>query len=281
MQPETKYDVIKLPTNEIFLDNSFNCRGPILAHDCVDLSHNIRERGLDQPIVVQPYDKMAGKKWRIVNGHRRFTAMKMLSWLEIPCFVRPDFDEQTARIQNLTENLHRSDLNITQEARSLKWFFDLGLSDQMIAIMLGMYPAWAYARRVLLDLPEDIQAAAATGLLTQEQIKHLSKMKNKDDQYAFVRAVKDRRAKGEKFKIVNNIRSKEEAFRAKERKKAEIEQVVEMLMDVWPDGNLTTRFGAWCSGHIDTFTFMTDIQRAAADDGRSFTIPSEIREGIK
>lgn len=273
------YEVHELPMSEVYCDNAFNCRGVIVPADCVDLAHSIRERGLDQPIMVQPYDKIPGKRYRIINGHRRFTACKILERQFIQAFIRTDFTEETARTQNLIENLHRKDLNIKQEADSLKWYFDSGFQDKMIATVLGMSQTWVTARKELLRLPDDIQAAAASGILTQEQIRLAAKMKTKEEQYEYVRKIKDMRAKGERFRIVSNLKSKEETFRARERKKAEIEQMVEMLMDTWPEGTLASRFGAWCAGNIDTLTFMFDVQKAAADEDKSFIIPAEIREG--
>ncbi len=51
------------------------------------LMANIRERGLLQPIVVAP---LAGGRYRIVVGHRRYLACRALGWKAIPAIVRSE-----------------------------------------------------------------------------------------------------------------------------------------------------------------------------------------------
>lgn len=277
---DAKYNVEQIPTEEIYHDDSFNCRGFIAPHSCIELSKSINERGLDQPILVQPYDKIPGKKYRIVAGHRRYVAMQILKWTHIPCFIKYNLSEREARTQNLVENIHRQDLNILQEAKSLEWFFAAGIKRSDVAMYLNMSTTWVEAREALLRLPEDIQQYAAAGFMTQNQIKEAARFKNTDEMYEFIRKIKDAKARGEKFKVIKKITNKKETFSARERKKDEIEQVIAMMMEVWEDGNLCTRFGAWCAGNINTIDLMNDIQRAASEDGLIFQIPIEITQGL-
>src|SRR4051812_9291295 len=79
IDPDRIYD---LPLTEIYADEDFNCRGIIDPTSVVELAHDIKQKekelgegkGLISPIIVQPWLKKAGKKWRIVAGYRRFKA---------------------------------------------------------------------------------------------------------------------------------------------------------------------------------------------------------------
>ena len=63
-----------IPMSDIYCDNDFNCRGYIPPHDVITLAKSILANKLQQPIVIQPWDQIPGKLWRIVSGHRRYTA---------------------------------------------------------------------------------------------------------------------------------------------------------------------------------------------------------------
>jgi ParB/RepB/Spo0J family partition protein len=270
--------VQQIPLAEIYCDEHFNCRGSIAPIDVVDLARSISDNGLQQPIVVQPWENQPGKRYRIVSGHRRYTACNVLGHQSIPAIVKTDLNELMARKLNLEENLKRANLNILQEATALKPFSEAGWSPDMMSSQFGMSRGWVQARMRLLKLPEEIQKEAAAGFLTQEHITQLSQIKDKTKQFEAVQRIKHSKNLGEKKKI-DVAPKKINPLRKKKREPHEIFQLQELFMDaVGPD--FWSRCMAWCAGEISTLDLMKDFKDYAAKQGKNWSIPREIMDSV-
>ncbi len=285
---DTGYQVYSIPLDDIFLDESFNCRGSIAPIDVLDLARDIKDRKLDTPITVQPYDGVPGKKYRIVTGHRRYTAFEVNradpevgeKYSEIPAFIERNLDETQARTLNLRENLHRKQLNILQEANSLKYYFDLKVfSDIDIADMVGMSPPWVTVRKALLKLPKEIQEVAAAGLMTQQQIKHCATLKTPEKQFAFVKKIKEAKEKGESLNLTPSIKTSKDALKQRERKAPEIKEMKELIYDTFGP-NLATRALAWAEGVISTVELNGSIEAEARKLGIQYKTPDWINRAL-
>ena len=285
--PADKYAVQQIPMAEIFHDADFNCRGRIAPIDVIDLAKDIAERGLDQPIVLKPYEDKANPKlkYKIVAGHRRHMAFKVNNAETIPAYVRPDLTELQARMLNLRENLHRVDLNVKQEAHALKFFLDYKeqgrhlFTEAELSEIFGQSRGWVQIRKLVLDLPESIQDEAAAGLLTQEQIRTVAKIKNKQDQFELVRKIKERKLRGEKVKLTPSVKRPSDVLKAKERKKPEIEEMMGIIYDIIGPG-LATRFGAWCAGNISTVALYSSLQQHCEENDIPFKMPQFINNAL-
>ena len=157
MEVNPDFVTVDIPIAQIFADEEFNCRGHLAPMDVMDLVPDIKKRGLDYPITVRPYEGKEGKTHRIITGHRRFLACKLLEWPTIPSRVRTDLKPFDENIMNLTENILRKDLNMLQEARGLMAFRKAKWKEDIIAAQVGMSRGWVQVRMMLLDLPEDIR----------------------------------------------------------------------------------------------------------------------------
>lgn len=287
---EKGYQVYNIPIDDIYLDENFNCRGQIAPIDVLDLATDIKNRKLDTPITVQPYNVIPGKKWRIVAGHRRFTAYEVnrldpdpvvaARFDKIPAFIEVNLDETQARTMNLRENLHRKQLNILQEANAIKYYLDIKVfNEHDIAEMVGTSRGWVQVRAALLKLPKDIQEVAAAGLMTQAQIKHCAGMKRLDQQYAFVRKIKESREKNEKIDLTPSIKQSKDALKQRERKPAEIKEMKELLYDVF-GACLATRAMAWADGTISTVELNNTIEQEAKKLGKVYKTPDWINKAL-
>jgi ParB/RepB/Spo0J family partition protein len=279
MSPETKYDVVDLPINEIFPDPDFNCRGEIIPLNVLDLAKSIRDRGLDTPITVQPFNKPPFK-WRIIAGHRRHMAFQINNQEKIPCFIREGLDETKARTFNLVENLQRENLNILQEANALKYFFNIkAFNDGDIATMFGQSRGWVQIRRDLLKLPPDIQKEAAAGVLNQNHIKLMARMKNTDELYELTRKIKDMKLRGEKVSLSPSVTRPSDAFNSKNRTRAEIVEMLTIIYNITgPD--LHTRCLAWATGEISTVALMSDVKDYCEDHKITYKQPDFMRKAL-
>jgi len=99
-----------------------------------ELADSIAAQGVIQPIVVRP---IAGERFEIIAGERRWRAAQQAGLSEIPVVVR-DVDEQTALAIALIENIQRDDLNPLEEAGALhRLLGEFGLTHQQVAEAVG------------------------------------------------------------------------------------------------------------------------------------------------
>lgn len=277
MLVESALKAFEIPLEDIYCDDHFNCRGPIPPIDVIPLARSIDAVGLQQPITLQPWDKQPGKKYRILSGHRRFQAFRLLDppRKTIPAIINEKpLSELDCRRLNLEENLKRKDLNILQEALAIKPFQDAGWTQDDMARELLQSKGWVQARTALLKLPEDIQQVAAAGLLTQEHIKQLATMKSRQAQVDAVKKIKDAKLAGDKKKI-EVVKKKKDPLAKKKREPSEIIEMIEVIQKVL-DYGFHTRCLAWSAGEISDFQLLRDLRDEAAKCGIVYEIPKEI-----
>lgn len=273
-----EYETRSIEVKKIFSDDEFNCRGPISPLSVADLASSIKEKGLLFPIAVQPAADVKtpmphGFDFRIVAGHRRFKACKVLAWETIPAMIKPGLSEVDARIMNLSENLNRQELNILQEAHALKHLHDAGCPRDAVARALNKSSGWVQVRFNLLTLPEEVQQEAAAGMLNQFQIKQIYSLDSKEDQFAAVRKIKEQKLRGEKPDPVGKKKAKVSTI-AKTRLKHELIEMSEIIAKAVGYG-LHTRSLAWGAGHISSADLFRDIQKLAEAQGKKWLIPNE------
>lgn len=143
-----------------------------------ELALSIKEHGIIQPLIV----KKDGGNYLIIAGERRYRAAEKIGLKELPVIVR-DFDEQKAREISLIENLQREDLNAIEEAQAIKELMEAyDLTQEEIAKKLGKArPSIANAVR-LLNLPESLQEAVKTGVLSAGHARALLAIPDKKTQ---------------------------------------------------------------------------------------------------
>ena len=173
MEAASTHITYHLDTALIYADEDWNCRGKIQPTKLVELASSIKDHGLQIPVIVWQRDNLPnGYKFLLVAGYRRFfTCTTLLRQTTILATVRTDLTEETARILNFTENLERKDLNILEEAKAVALAFKKDMPIIAVGRALNREAMWVKARRMLLDLPEEAQQAAAIGLFTIEDIK--------------------------------------------------------------------------------------------------------------
>lgn len=270
------YTVIDIEMSRILSDDDFNCRGNILPMDVVDLAKDIELHGLQFPIAVQPIVDMEEMPtedydFRIVAGHRRFHAFKVLGRDTIPAMVKVGLSEVQARLLNLGENLKRKALNILQEAQAIKRLRDLGLNRRQVGESLGVSTSWVQVRFNLLDLPEIIQQEAAAGMLNQYQIKNLFSLPTEEEQFEAVKKIKHARLRGEKGICVAK-KPEDDPFKKKRQPKNVVQEMSNYIGQAIGYG-LWTRALAWANGEISAAELFFDIQKYANENDIEYQIP--------
>lgn len=275
----TEYTVRDIKMSKIFSDGDFNCRGSILPMDIIDLVRDIEKCGLQFPIAVQPANDVnhplpEGFDFRIIAGHRRFEAFRLLKKEEIPVMIKVGLDEVQARLLNLGENLKRKALNLLQEAKAIKKLRDLGLNRRQVSVELGVSTSWVQVRFNLLDLPVEIQEEAAAGILNQYQVKQLFGLSTKEEQFDAIKKIKDARVRGErgisvgKSPLVDPNKKKRHA-------KNTVQEMIDHLGKSIGFG-LHTRTLAWANGEISSAELFVSIKDYADAHNIDYEIPVRI-----
>ena len=271
--PTSNVEVKDIPLEHLYADDEWNCRGRINALDVIDLSRNMEAKGLQQPILVQPWDGEAGKKFRVIAGYRRVKAAEVLRWPTIPCIIKYGLTEIDARLLNLGENVNRKELNILQEAKAIAGLVSAGLTQNEVSERINMSRGWVQVRFYLLTLPAEIQAEAAAGNLNYQQIRDLNTIGNREQQFEAIRKIKEAKLKGEKparpVKQPNR-----NPHRKERRERPEIFAMMDHMQSTIGNG-LHTRALAWAAGEITDHDLFQSLKAACEAGGIDYIIPTE------
>lgn len=264
--------VTQISVKEIDDNPEFNCRGRLVPSDVEFLAKDISENGLLQPIIVRPlvYKHF---RFRIVAGFSRFLALRILRWPVIPCVISNCTDEE-AMFLNLSENIVRRNLNWLQEAyavRMIQQKFPTRTAE-FIAEKLGQSRGWVQLRSYVLDLPPECQEQIAVGNVTQEQIRAIWQMKDREKQLIAIRKIKEAKERGIKIKLVN--KPKPDYTLALIQKRTKIFAMQSHIRQVLGN-NFATRCLGWAAGEISDLEIFGDIKVIAEAEEKQYEIPKE------
>lgn len=156
--------------------------------DALDqLAQSIAQRGVIQPIIVRP---LAGGRFQLVAGERRWRAAQKARLHEIPALVR-DLDEREVMALALIENVQREDLNPVEEGRAYQRLADLeGMTQAEIAQLVDKSRSHVANLQRLLLLPDEVLDMVEADSLS---MGHARALIGHDDAVALARrAVKDK-----------------------------------------------------------------------------------------
>jgi ParB family transcriptional regulator, chromosome partitioning protein len=119
-----------------------------------ELAASIKAQGVIQPIVVRA---IAGARFEIIAGERRWRAAQQAGLGDIPALVR-DVSDQAVVAMALIENIQREELTPLEEARALhRLIAEFKYTHQQTADALGRSRAAVSNLLRLLDLPPAIK----------------------------------------------------------------------------------------------------------------------------
>ena len=141
----------KLPIEKI-VPNMIQPRKDFI--DIEELAESIKEKGILEPILVRPRDG----KFEIIAGERRYRAAKFAGLSEIPC-IDYDIPDNEALELSIIENIQRKDLNIYEQAYSLKSLAEIyGYTHEDISKKLSRSRVTVSELLRITDLPADVIA---------------------------------------------------------------------------------------------------------------------------
>lgn len=141
-----------------------------------ELADSIREVGLLQAPTLRAKDA-TGASWRIVAGHRRIAALRLLGQEEALCFCLPfEEDAEGDLLIALVENCQRKSLSPLERAQGFQRLVDMGLTHTEAAKRLGVSQAHFSKSLDLLTLPAQTQKAIGERSLGAEAGYNLARL---------------------------------------------------------------------------------------------------------
>jgi ParB family transcriptional regulator, chromosome partitioning protein len=128
------------------------------------LAASLGARGVLQPVLVRP---LAGGRYELIAGERRWRAARLAGLEEIPALVRHHDDAASLELA-VIENMAREDLNPIEEARACAALVDeLGLTREEIGRRVGRSRVAVSNLIRLLDLPDEALDLLERGELSE------------------------------------------------------------------------------------------------------------------
>lgn len=155
------------------IDTADNVRASIDPAADAELAASIKAVGILQPITV--WETPLGR-YQVRYGHRRARCAQLAGLTEVPAIVSEERAPETRVVEQLVENLQRSDLTALEEAHALRRILDEtpGLTQAALADQLGRSRPWVSNTLAILRLPEPVQQLLANGKLEASHVKALS-----------------------------------------------------------------------------------------------------------
>jgi ParB family chromosome partitioning protein len=167
--PEPGEELVDVPLEQL-QPGAHQPRRTFDAEQLDSLADSIKAQGVVQPIVVRP---VAGGRYEIVAGERRWRAAQKVGLKTIPAVVR-HMEDRAAMAVALVENIQRADLNPLEEATALKRLIDdIGLTHEHVAEAVGRSRVQVTNLLRLFELNEDVQVLLRTGKLSLGHAKVL------------------------------------------------------------------------------------------------------------
>lgn len=159
MTPQsTQEKVIEVPLSRL-LPHPHNPRGPVDPASVEELAASMTDgKGILQPLLVVTHEATSEgwMTYRIVAGHRRYTAAQRAGLERAPVIVKHYSPAEQEEVM-LIENLQREELTPLQEAKAYQRLKEQGLEQSEIARRLGVIKPRVSERLTILTLAPAVQ----------------------------------------------------------------------------------------------------------------------------
>ena len=161
--------IVDIPIAEI-LEADHAVRAEITAEDVNGLTSSIARLGIISPLVVEK----DGDKYKIVSGHRRFTAAQLANLKAIPCIVKKITVSEVKEMV-FAENFFRADLSPIEQAAAIKDVLDTGaMTVPQVAAGFHRTEDWVFRQVHILNWPPDVLEAIHAGWLSTAAAHNLA-----------------------------------------------------------------------------------------------------------
>ncbi|MBS4207164.1 nucleoid occlusion protein [Bacillus sp. FJAT-50079] len=170
---EVRDEVKNIPVSTI-VPNRFQPRTVFDETKIEELARTIHTHGIIQPIVIR---ELGDDQFEIIAGERRFRAVQLLGWEEVPAIIKNLSDAETASVA-LIENLQREELTPIEEAMAYGKLLEIhNLTQEALAQRLGKGQSTVANKLRLLKLPEEVQDALLHKKITERHARAMIPLK--------------------------------------------------------------------------------------------------------
>jgi len=196
-------NIIDIDLNAIEV-NPFQPRTNFNEEALRELANSIRELGVIQPITVR---KLAGNKFQLVSGERRYRASKLINLKTIPAYIRIANDQEMLEMA-LVENIQRKDLDPIEVALSYQQLIDeVKLTQEELSVRVGKNRTTVTNFLRLLKLDPILQTGIRDGFLSMGHGRALINVYESDVQLQiYQKILKDKLSVRQTEQLVKNVR---------------------------------------------------------------------------
>ena len=154
-----------------------------------ELARSIAANGIIQPVVVR---KMAGDRYQIIAGERRWRAAQRAGLTKVPVVVKDTSTITRAQLLEwaLIENVQRENLNPIEEATAFqRLVHEVNMTHDDIAQRVGKDRSTVANTLRLLKLPAEVRAEVGNRTLSMGHARALVALINENDQRQLAREV--------------------------------------------------------------------------------------------
>ncbi len=149
-----------------------------------ELADSIKTHGLIQPLTVR---YIGEKRFELISGERRLRASKLAGMEEVPAYIREADDEQSMAFA-LIENIQREDLSVLEVAMAYKRLLEeFDYTQAQVADRVGKNRTTVTNMLRLLTLPDFIQSALKSNLISMGHARTLINIENVADQQSLLK----------------------------------------------------------------------------------------------
>jgi len=194
-----------IPLSKLEVWREGNVRKTEIFDDIEDLARNIREIGLQVPLIVWKNDEGT---YMVISGQRRLQACRMVNYDPVECIVIDKINVEKARILSLSENLYRKDMNPDDISDACDFLYKQFANFAIVAEKLGVseptvrkYVGYKKITESLKQLVRDKKIMATQALLIytrfpdedkqMEIARELAKITERVYKSKFFRAIKE------------------------------------------------------------------------------------------
>lgn len=214
---------IKMVRISLLEPNKEQPRHEFDAEKLAELSANIAEHGVLQPLLVRPLDNGS---YQIVAGERRWRASRMAGLKEVPVYIKDLTDIQVAQV-SIVENIQREDLNPIEEAEAYnRLSSEFKMTHDAIANTVGKSRSQISNSLRLLKLSKPVQKMLIDGKIATGHAKILVAIEDKENQEALAEKISEQNLtvrELEKF-ILETQNNNDKKAKSKPKKKKESKQ---------------------------------------------------------
>ncbi len=170
--------IVEIDINSIEV-NPFQPRSNFNEEAIQELANSIQQLGVIQPITVR---KLAGNKFQLVSGERRFRASKHIGLETIPAYIRIANDQEMLEMA-LVENIQRKDLDPIEISLSYQRLIDeINLTQEELSQRVGKKRSTVTNYLRLLKLDPIVQTGMRDGFLSMGHGRALINIEDTEEQ---------------------------------------------------------------------------------------------------